>query len=211
MTVIGFTTPVPAPDRGALLAECRSIERYLESGAIDFFHLRKPDAPAPAITALLENISPALRHRLVVHSAFAESLALGAGGIHLSLRNAAEKVPDGMGSRFFTTRSCHSLKEIAEIPANSHRYITLSPIFDSISKEGYLSRFRLDDCELSNVIAGRNVIALGGVTPDRFCQLSIAKFGGAALLGYLWGLENTPAPQVTAIVNARGIADAMSR
>ena len=211
MTVIGFTTPAPASDRESLLTECRSIERYLESGAIDFFHLRKPDAPPHAITALLRNIHPALRHRLVVHSAFAESLSLGAGGIHLSLRNATERVPEGMRTRFFTTRSCHSLQEIIEIPADAHRYITLSPIFDSISKEGYLSKFRLDDGALANVVDGKNVIALGGVTPDRFCQLSIAKFGGAALLGYLWGLENTPAPQVTAILDARRIADATSR
>lgn len=62
--------------------------------------------------------------------------------------------------------------------------MTLSPIFDSISKNGYRSAFDLD--EIKDMITGRHVTALGGVTPDAFPILREKGFSGAALLGYIW-------------------------
>ena len=56
-------------------------------------------------------------------------------------------------------------------------------MYDSISKQGYASGFNLD--ELKGRLVGRNVIALGGVTPDKFLELQVAGFVGAAMLGCL--------------------------
>ena len=68
--------------------------------------------------------------------------------------------------------------------ASDYDYVTLSPIFDSISKQGYKSAFKL--MELKNKIKGKKVVALGGVTPDKFSYLKSIGFKGAALLGYFF-------------------------
>lgn len=56
-------------------------------------------------------------------------------------------------------------------------YITLSPVFDSISKPGYTS------VEFGPLPSGVTVIGLGGVTTDRAVQLKARGFAGAAMLG----------------------------
>ena len=62
-------------------------------------------------------------------------------------------------------------------------YVTLSPIFDSISKKGYRSAFTASILEELNDIARPLVIALGGVTPDRLAELKRFNFAGYAVKG----------------------------
>lgn len=66
-------------------------------------------------------------------------------------------------------------------------YLTLSPIYDSISKEGYKSSFERKDLENEIRNLPIDVIALGGVTPDKFEELKAIGFAGAAMLGYFFG------------------------
>ena len=47
-----------------------------------------------------------------------------------------------------------------------------------------VSKLRLD--ELPAALAGKRVVALGGVTPEAFPALREAGFIGAAMLGWLW-------------------------
>ena len=68
-------------------------------------------------------------------------------------------------------------------------YLFLSPIFDSISKAGYKSNFTIDELRAAadaGIIDSR-VFALGGVTPDRLSLLQSIGFGGAVMLGAVWG------------------------
>lgn len=80
------------------------------------------------------------------------------------------------------TRSCHSLAELHD--CDEYVYSTLSPIFPSISKPGYKADFQL--VNLPNTIRECNVVALGGVTPDKTPMLQALGFEGAAYLGYVW-------------------------
>ena len=61
----------------------------------------------------------------------------------------------------------------------------LSPIFDSVSKQGYASAFTdnaLKQASRDGIIDNK-VVALGGVTPDKINYLRQLNFGGAAMLG----------------------------
>ena len=67
-------------------------------------------------------------------------------------------------------------------------YLFLSPIFDSISKEGYRSAFTpavLREAAARGLL-GERVAALGGVRPELLPTLRDLGFGGAALLGCIW-------------------------
>ena len=64
----------------------------------------------------------------------------GVGGVHLNSRNPS--VPDGFGG--LVSRSCHSIAELSQYSSVCD-YMFLSPVFDSISKSGYTSRFSLEE------------------------------------------------------------------
>ena len=91
------------------------------------------------------------------------------------------------GRRFSLSRSCHSLEEISDNLAVCD-YLFLSPIFDSISKQGYGAAF--DRKELEQAAARQllqdKVYALGGVCAENIGTLLQIGFHGAAVLGDLW-------------------------
>ena len=161
--------------------ESEDIERILDSGEVDMVHVRKPDASAEDIKSLVCAIAPRLRKQLTLHDHFELADELGAGGVHLNRRN--QSPPAGWQGR--TSLSAHSIDECRQ--CKHLDYVTLSPIFPSISKQGYRADF--DQAELNEMLSegGRTkVIALGGVTPDKFKQLEAMGFDGAAMLSAAW-------------------------
>jgi thiamine-phosphate pyrophosphorylase len=106
----------------------------------------------------------------------------GVGGVHLNSRNP--QPPAGFDG--LVSRSCHTLDEVAADRTSD--YLFLSPIFDSISKEGYRSAFTpatLREAAARGLL-GERVAALGGVRPELLPTLRDLGFGGAALLGCIW-------------------------
>lgn len=155
--------------------EAALIEQMLRRG-IDRVHVRKPEAAEADVARLLDAIPAELHGRLSLHGFQGLATTFGTG-VHLNARNPS--APPGFS--WTLSRSCHSLDELAA----DVDYQFLSPIFDSISKTGYRSRF---DPEQLRVDA--SVIALGGVTPEKFAVLRRAGFGGAAMTGYIWADMN---------------------
>ncbi len=168
--------------------EARAIEAALDGG-YDLVHLRKPGASEQEIISILEELPAECRARIVLHSHFNLAARYGLYGIHLNSRCSV--VPDGfLGS---ISRSCHTLEEVEQYKGCCN-YLFLSPIFDSISKKGYASAFSdetLKRAAEEGVIDSR-VYALGGVTPERLSWLEELGFGGAAMLGSVWGKLVTP-------------------
>ena len=85
------------------------------------------------------------------------------------------------------SRSCHSLEEISRYKGECD-YLTLSPIFNSISKQGYMAAFgpgQLAAARDSGLIDSR-VMALGGVTLENIPRVKELGFGGVAILGDVW-------------------------
>lgn len=163
--------------------EASKITRLLENG-IDFVHIRKPESTLREVKNLIEDIPYKLRCRLKLHGHFELLNEFNLGGAHINSR-----CPVAPASAANISRSCHSLEEVNNCLNSGMQYVTLSPIYDSISKEGYLSAFKPDD--LRGKIDGKNVIALGGVTPNKFPELRKLGFAGAAMLGCVWSDTDT--------------------
>lgn len=152
-------------------------------------HLRKPEAQESDIKALLDAIPPVYYSRIVLHSCFNLCADYGLRGIHLNSR--ANVVPEKFKGT--VSRSCHSLAELERCNQEGYDYLTLSPIFDSISKIGYHSAFTpemIADAANRGII-NRRTIALGGVTRHVLSLLQSMGFGGAAMLGEIWKPWNT--------------------
>ncbi|MDE7152898.1 MAG: thiamine phosphate synthase [Muribaculaceae bacterium] len=156
--------------------EAEAITMLLDSGMMDRIHLRKPAVTEQDMRQLVEAVPARLRHRLSLHDYHSIAMTYGCG-IHLNGRNPLP--PEGFDG--ILSRSCHSVEELAAYPRCN--YLFLSPIYPSISKPGYMPQFTTDD--LRGRVNGR-VVALGGITPEKFHELAAAGFGGAAMLGCVW-------------------------
>lgn len=189
-----FTEENPA--EGGARVEGRLIDYLLTVRAADYVHLRKPAADREYITELLATLSPASRRSLCMHDHFDLAERYDVGGIQLNSRSP--QPPSTWRGR--VSRSCHSLEEIERYGA-SVSYLTLSPIFDSLSKQGYRSSFVPE--ELSRTLGGGRVVALGGVTPRDFPRLYRAGFGGGAMLGWMWRHEGFHSRACFAALRAR--------
>lgn len=161
--------------------EAEAIVRLFEEG-LELFHLRKPGCEANEMRVLLNKIPEKYYTRIVLHDLFSLAKEKNLKGVHLNSRN--RKIPENFTGSI--SRSCHSLEEIVE--SDYCNYVFLSPIFNSISKEGYGSCFSADmlrDAEQQGVLSER-VIALGGIDELTIPQIRDFSFGGVAVLGALW-------------------------
>ncbi len=177
-----FTTVIiTAP--GVMADEARRIACFLEAGRCDYVHIRKPSWGRDAVEALLQAIPEALHERLVLHDRFELATAYGLHGVHVNSRNPMP--PEGFTGR--VSRSLHSIEEVARWKRD-YTFVSLSPLFDSISKQGYRAAFTPDELAAAKAegIIDEKVFALGGITFQRLPVVQSMGFGGAMLLGDAW-------------------------
>jgi len=150
---------------------------------VDYVHIRKPHATIDRVAHLVESISSAYHSQLVLHDFHSLAMQYNVAAIHLNARQST--IPSWWDG--YTSRSCHTLEEIIR-HKNKHKYLFLSPIYDSISKTGYTSTFSLQ--LLHEVgrqgIIDDNVIAMGGICTDNVKATIDCGFGGVAVLGSIW-------------------------
>lgn len=163
--------------------EEHQILNALFDEGLEVLHLRKPHTEPVYSERLLTLIPETYRKRIVVHDFFYLKDEYNLKGIHLNHRNP-ELPPKYKGH---ISCSCHTSEEV-----KAHKkvcnYVFLSPIFNSISKEGYCSHFGMQDLrELARQkVIDRKVMALGGVQLDNIKQVKDLGFGGAVILGDIW-------------------------
>lgn len=180
--------------------EASYITSMLQKG-IDFVHLRKPESSPRDCAKLLDAIPEELHRRIVIHYHHCLCEDYHLGGIHISPYHMSQTLPRYGGA---ISRSCHSIDEIASFKS-SYDYLFLSPIFNSISKQGYhgaFSALQLQEAQQKGIIDNK-VIALGGITANNLSIVKQLGFGGAALLGDVWqhAGKHTFDEYIDAIVN----------
>lgn len=200
--LIVVTPPYFFPREGKILL------RLFQEG-MERLHLRKPGSEKAPFLSLLKEIPEVYHSRIVWHDHFEmlskEEVFPHPAGIHLNRRNPAPPA----GYRGDLSRSCHGLEEVkaclnagraesvGSLPASGgkssflYNYVFLSPLFPSISKEGYGSGFSLATLREAAAagIIGARVVALGGLSAETLPLIKELPFGGAAVLGSLWGKQ----------------------
>ncbi len=176
MNLIILTTPNFLPDEAEALTALLSHGLYR-------LHLRKPGCTEAELDALIRQLPPAYYPRISLHDHFPLQARYHLGGIHLNSRNP--DVP--IGFQGLVSRSCHTLEEAARYAPLTDYYF-LSPIFDSISKQGYHAGFTEQQLRQAadNGLINMKTVALGGISVDKLPVLASLGFGGAAFLGDIW-------------------------
>lgn len=178
MKLIAITTP------SFFEGEARKIALLFGEG-MQRLHLRKPHGGKEEMCRLLDSIPAEYHPQIVVHDHFDLASRYRLAGIHLNSRHP--HVPDGFAGS--VSRSCHTLEEVEA--GKSLDYVFLSPIFRSISKEGYGEGFPLETLREAarRGIIDEKVVALGGICEQNIPTVRSLHFGGFAVLGALWGKE----------------------
>ena len=198
--IIGFTTPDAWKDPKE---EASAIDCLLDSGAIDIMHLRKPESGKEYYEALIKEISELSRGKLMTDRFPDLVKNQGLLGLHLKSGRIDDVAYNLKTDGFLLSRSCHHLADSEETDISTFDYTFLSPLFDSISKQGYKASPSLLNAAIEETTEVNKIIGLGGVTPDKFEKLYRLKFCGAALLGYLWQLNKTKEEIARELTNAR--------
>ena len=180
MKIIAITAPKMIDEDAYLISNLLKI-------GIHSIHLRKPEATINECRQLLTKLTKEERAKIIIHDYPELYTEFSLKGIHIN-KNITS-LPDSYNG--FKTRSCHSFEEITKYK-HEYNYLFLSPIFDSISKAGYKSRFSKEELLQASTsgIIDHKVIALGGITLDMIPNLKQLNFGGIAMIG---GIYNTNA------------------
>lgn len=169
------------------------IEQLFDEG-LEIFHIRKKSYSENEIKIFLEQIPEKYYNRIVLHSHYHLAKEYNLKGIHVPVDFKNEASKQSLSVSF------HALDEVEKCE-NKFDYGFISPVFDSISKEGYKSKFDLKEMydfiqtykSLSPLgIAGEGLplLALGGIDEDKIDIVKELGFSGIALLGAIWQNEN---------------------
>ncbi|MCF0160309.1 MAG: thiamine phosphate synthase, partial [Bacteroidaceae bacterium] len=107
--------------------ESERITLMFQSG-LQRLHVRKPDCTLDECRRLLQSIPTAYHRRIVLHDHFDLVHEFALGGVHVNRRN-----PVPPATSIPVSTSCHSLDELREKRKGPFAYLSLSPIFDSVS------------------------------------------------------------------------------
>jgi thiamine-phosphate pyrophosphorylase len=170
--------------------EAGCLEDLLEAG-LQKLHLRKPGAADAEKAALLERLAPRWASRLVLHGSREEAAYYGIAQVHGSVDFADGQgrsgggpfvgLADGGGPAIST--SVHSWAELKALPAGL-AYAFISPLFDSISKQGYGANPALLQQPAGDLPC--MPVGLGGIGAGTIGEMIRAGWKGAAALGWIW-------------------------
>ncbi len=168
------------PER--LPMEAQALRLVGQMPAVLALHLRKPGWSEEATRRLLDELPEETRKKIRLHDHFELAGEYGLQGVHLNRRH-----PRAPQEACSLSASCHSLEEVQTRKAQC-RYVFLSPIFDSVSKQGYASGFSSEELHTAakDGIIDRKVFALGGVRSGHVPFLKEIGFGGAGMIGEIW-------------------------
>ncbi|HYG39090.1 MAG TPA: thiamine phosphate synthase [Cytophagales bacterium] len=173
-----------SPENG--FSELEQLPLFFEEG-LEYYHLRKPFFNEQELRSYLASLPDKYHKHIVIHSFHHLSGEFQIRGIHFTEKERLKRIYKEFPS--YASASFHDLNELLAWDIK-YDCVFVSPVFDSISKEGYLSAFKKE--ELSNVLQKipQEVIALGGIDQNNIKEVKEMGFKGAAFLGAIWRSDN---------------------
>ena len=116
---------------------------------------------------------------------------LDARGVHVGGGDAewVGQARENLGRDALVGYSAHSAVEAAEAFALGADYVSLSPVFQPLSKEGDFQPLGLDELQRACSLLDGPVYALGGVTPASAASIRAAGAAGTAVITALLEAE----------------------
>ena len=179
--LVVISSPVEVPHEATL------VNALFDEG-MELFHLRKPGIGSEPLKALIEKIAAVHRHRIALHQHHLVAAATGIHRLHFteSCRNEIkeDRLQKLEASHHILSTSIHGV-ENHETLSTTFAYFFFGPVFNSISKKGYVAA--VDNDFIFPAFNDRpKPVAIGGIDARNIRQLPRKQFKGAAVLGAIW-------------------------
>jgi len=152
---------------------------------LEILHLRKPDSTLVKLIELVSKIDEQFHSRIMIHSHYELLNSFQLKGLHFT-EKSKHLLGDYESVEYKKSLAVHELTELKNT-WNSIDYVFLSPLFPSISKEGYSKCWDFEEVKSALSIQYRfQVVALGGITLDNVKKVKDLGFHDFAVLGSIW-------------------------
>ncbi|KGE13128.1 thiamine phosphate synthase [Sphingobacterium deserti] len=164
-----------------------SILRQLLAWPGVYVHVRKPALSETDYIKFLCAFSVEERAKLIAHQAHFRAMECGLSRLHFStsMRETAA-IPDTANKKYIST-STHGWIEFNGLPC-LYDAAFVSPLFPSISKQGYGEQNRIALIGRRNLAS--EAIALGGISSTRLATMSAHNFDDFAVCGAIWEAQD---------------------
>lgn len=169
--------------------EIKILHQLFEAG-LEFYHFRKPQFTFEQHCEYLNNIDNKYHSKIVTHCFHELTEKFNLKGVHLQeqVRNDLASKLEGYVQNFQTkgfsiSSSFHESEDLENCNQNFN-YHLLSPVFSSISKQGYIGR----GFDVTN--SSKNIIGMGGINVSTIKETLALGFKGIGVLGGVWNTEH---------------------
>lgn len=169
--------------------EIEILNQLFQKG-LQYYHLRKPSKSYKEHCEYLNQIDKQYHDRVVVHYFHELINEYNLKGVHFQEQKRRDHI-DNPGHYFknlnmFGKTISSSFHEPEELECCEFEfdYHLLSPVFSSISKEGYKGR----GFDVSNI--DKLIIGMGGINSETIAETFKLGFKGVGVLGGVWNAEN---------------------
>jgi len=173
-----------------IINEAQKINQLFEAG-LQCLHFRKPTWTVDEFKQLLNEIDLTYHNKIVIHHYHELINEFNLKGIHFTEQKRIDCIDNP--SQYFKElnmfgKTISSSFHEPEVLANCEfefDYYFLSPVFSSISKQGYAGR----SFDVNHI--NKTIIALGGINETNIKKAYQLGFNGIAVLGSIWKSENS--------------------
>lgn len=169
--------------------ELEILDTLFKQG-LEYYHLRKPNKSKEEHVHYLQEIDPAYHSKIIIHYHHKLINKFDLKGIHFQEQKRRDVLENGVNylSNYnlkgkLISSSFHEPKDLENCKIKFD-YHLLSPVFSSISKEGYKGRgFDVNHID-------KPIIGMGGVNKETVPEVLKLGYNGIGVLGGVWNSKN---------------------
>ena len=189
------------------VSEEANVINSLFANGLQVLHLRKPEFSKERYRELLDQIEKPFHNRIMLHYFHDLCKEYKLRGVHIQekpridLGAKLEKYVQSYIEKGYRVSSSFHLPETIEACPVSFDYVLLSPVFSSISKQGYEGR-GFDVTQSS-----KKIIGMGGINKETIRATCDLGYKGVGILGGVW---NTTDP-LTSFIEIQQAYEAVTK
>lgn len=195
--LIVISNPTPIANEAII------INALFDEG-LEVLHLRKQEAAVDELRGLIEKIHSKYHQQIALHQHHKIANDYGIKRWHFTEANRKQMNEEALIQLKMTNHilstSIHQAEAYKSL-SFSFEYAFFGPVFNSISKQGYIASLK-DDFVFPIKNNHPKVIAIGGIDATNIQQAMDMKFNGAAVLGAIWQKPEESIQQFKAIQKA---------
>jgi thiamine-phosphate pyrophosphorylase len=164
--------------------EFQILHQLFEEG-LELLHIRKPAYSEKEMRSFLSHIDDKFYSKLVLHEQHHLAYEFNINRIHLKEKNRVDVSENFQKTGSYLSTSVHTINDFNELPPYfDHAF--LSPVFESISKEGYGKNSTILETIVHRTNFNTKLVALGGINENNIKIVLDSGFDSVALLGSIW-------------------------